>query len=84
MPLGIASPLSLRRMWIRRLAAHRIPKNVASHASALRRGRTWVVSVSGGVELDVPRVVNAAELQVELREARIHASPKSIESWWWD
>jgi hypothetical protein len=66
------------------LAAHRIPKNVASHASALRRGRTWVVSVSGGVELDVPRVVNAADLQVELREARVQASPKRIETWWWD
>ena len=66
------------------LAAHRIPKNVASHASALRRGGTWMVSVSGGVELDVPRVVNAAKLQVEVREARMHASPKRVESWWWD
>jgi hypothetical protein len=66
------------------LAAHRVPKNVPSHASALPRGRTWVVSVSGGVELDVPRVVNAADLQVELREARVQASPKRIETWWWD
>jgi hypothetical protein len=66
------------------LAAHRIPKNVASHASALRRGRTWVVSVSGGVELDVPRVVNAAEVQPEVAEARMQASPKSTQSWWWD
>ena len=66
------------------LAAHRIPKNVASHASAHRIGETWVVSVSGGVELDVPRVVNAAELQVGVREARMHASPQRIESWWWD
>lgn len=66
------------------LAAHRIPKNVPSHASAFRTGRTWVVSVSGGVELDVPRLIDAAELQVEVREARMHASPKRIESWWWD
>ncbi len=66
------------------LATHRIPKNVASHASALRSGRTWVVSVSGGVELDVPRVVNAAELQADLREARMHASPNHTNSWWWD
>jgi hypothetical protein len=66
------------------LAAHRIPKNVASHASALKRGRMWGVSVSGGVELDVPRVVNAAEMRVEVREAWMHASPKGIESWWWD
>ena len=65
-------------------AAHRIPKNVASHASALKRGRTWVVSVSGGVELDVPRVINAAEVQAGVRDAWTHASPKRIELWWWD
>ena len=66
------------------LAAHRVPKNVASQASALRRRDTWVVSVSGGVELDVPRVVNAAAVQAELREARMHASPNHSNSWWWD
>src|SRR5262249_45535434 len=58
------------------LAAHRIPKNVASHASAFRKGRTWMVSVSGGVELDVQHPIDAAELQVEVQEARLHASPK--------
>ncbi len=67
-----------------KVAAHRIPKSVPSRASALKSGRSWVVSVSGGVELDVPRVVNAAELQVEVQEARMHASPKLTESWWWD
>jgi hypothetical protein len=66
------------------LAAHRLPKNVASHASAVKRGRSWVVSVSGGVELDVPRVVNAAELQADVQEARLHSSPNHINSWWWD
>ena len=29
----------------------------------------WVVSVSGGVELDVPRVVNAAEVQADVRRS---------------
>jgi hypothetical protein len=66
------------------LAAHRVPKKVASHASALRRGRTWVVSVSGGVELDVPRVVNAAEFNADVREARVNASPNHTDLWWWD
>jgi uncharacterized protein DUF1598 len=65
-------------------AEHRVPKNVASHASALRRGDDWVVSVSGGIELDVPRVVNAAEVQAEVREARMQALPNEIKSWWWD
>jgi hypothetical protein len=66
------------------LAVHRVPKSVASHASAIRRGRTWVVSVSGGVELDVPRVVNVADVQADVREARMRASPKHANSWWWD
>jgi hypothetical protein len=66
------------------LAAHRVPKKVPSHASALRIGRAWVVSVSGGVELDVPRVVNAAELQADVAEARMNAAPNHADSWWWD
>jgi hypothetical protein len=66
------------------LAAHYVPKTVASHASALRRNRAWLVSVSGGVELDVPRVVNAAEVRADLREARQRAAPNDAEPWWWD
>jgi hypothetical protein len=67
-----------------KLAEHRVPKTVASHASAVRRSHAWIVSVSGGVELDVPRVVNAADVQADVREARTHASPNPANSWWWD
>jgi hypothetical protein len=65
-------------------AEYRVPKNVASHASALRIGDNWVVSVSGGVELDVPRLVNGADLQADVGEARMNASPDHTNSWWWD
>jgi len=66
------------------LAAHQAPKTVASHASAIKRSRGWVVSISGGVELDVPPAVNDAGAQAEVREARMHASPNHANSWWWD
>jgi hypothetical protein len=66
------------------LAAHRVPKNVASLASAVEKGDNWVVSVSGGVELDVPRVVNTAAVQADVHEARTQASPNPTSSWWWD
>lgn len=66
------------------LAAHRVSKSVASQASAVESGRAWVVSVSGGVELDVTHVVNAAEVQPDVREARTSASPNPTTSWWWD
>jgi hypothetical protein len=67
-----------------KLAAHQVPKSVASHATAHRRGRSWVVSVSGGVELDVPRVVNRADVQAEVGEVRSQTLPNHINSWWWD
>ena len=60
------------------------PKTVASQASALRRSRAWVVSVSGGVELDVTHAVNAADVQADVREARTDALPDHTNSWWWD
>jgi hypothetical protein len=81
--VGLELPMLLDDSRLQ-LAAHRVPKTVASHASALNIGRTWVVSVSSGVDLDVPRVVNGAEVKAEVREARMDASPNPTNSWWWD
>jgi hypothetical protein len=67
-----------------KLATYPVPKSVASHASAHRKGRSWVVSVSGGVELDVPRVVNKAHVQAQVGEVRSQTSPNHVSSWWWD
>jgi hypothetical protein len=66
------------------LAPHNVPKTVDSRATALRRSRGWIVTVSGGVELDVAAPVNNAAEQPEVRAARTHAAPPSASSWWWD
>jgi hypothetical protein len=81
--VGLELPMLLDDAHLQ-LAAHHVPKSVASQATALRRRRAWVVSVSGGVELDVGRVVNAPGVQPGLREARRSASPTNAASWWWD
>jgi hypothetical protein len=81
--VGLELPMLLDNSRLQ-LAAHHVPKTVASHASAFRGKRAWVVSVSGGVELDGARVVNTAGVQAEVREARMHASPNSTKLWWWD
>jgi hypothetical protein len=81
--VGLELPMLLDDKQVQ-LAAHRVPKHVASRASAIHLGRAWVVSVSGGVELDVPRVVNAADVQAEVHQARKRASPNQSTSWWWD
>ena len=66
------------------LAPHAVPKTVASHASALRKHGAWVVSVSGGVELDVGRAVNDAGVAPDVGAARTQATPRAGDSWWWD
>jgi hypothetical protein len=66
------------------LAPHNVPKTVDSRATALRRSRGWIVTVSGGVELDVAAPVNNAAEQPEVRAARTRAAPPSASSWWWD
>ena len=81
--VGLELPMLLDDTRLQ-LATHHVPETVASQASAMRGRREWVVTVSGGVELDVARVVNAAGVQAELREARMHASLNSANSWWWD
>jgi hypothetical protein len=81
--VGLEAPMLLDDTHLQ-LAAHRVPKNVASQASAVKNGNAWLVSVSGGVELDVPRVVNAADVQPEVQQVRVDAWPHHTESWWWD
>lgn len=81
--VNLELPLLLDDAYLQ-LAPRQVPKTVASEASAVKVGRTWVVSVAGGVDLDVPRVVNAAEVQVDVGEVRKHASPQYTDSWWWD
>jgi Protein of unknown function (DUF1598) len=81
--VGLELPMLLDDARLQ-LAAHHVPKTVASQASALRRSRGWLVTVSGGVELDVAPAVNDAAVQPEVREARTHASPNNDNSWWWD
>jgi hypothetical protein len=81
--VGLELPMLLDDTRLQ-LAPHHVPKTVASHASALRRTRGWIVTVSGGVELDVASPVNNADVQPEVHEARMHATPNQNGSWWWD
>ncbi|WP_428308798.1 DUF1598 domain-containing protein [Lacipirellula sp.] len=66
------------------LASHRVPKTVASQANAVKKRRAWVISVSGGVDMDVAGVVNAPNVQAEVQTARMYSPPSQSKSWWWD
>jgi hypothetical protein len=80
---GLPAPM-LRDDARLQLAPHHVPRAVASHATALRRSQGWVVTVSGGVELDVAAAVNDADVQPDVGAVRATAAPGAAPSWWWD
>jgi hypothetical protein len=66
------------------VAQYQAPKSVASRASLIRRGRQWVVSVSGGVAVDSWSVLEHVELRPELARVREASLPVEGDRWWWD
>lgn len=61
------------------------PRQVASQASAVKKGRNWVISASGGVQIDAWRIVARQEKNAAaLRSARPAAPPADDPRWWWD
>ncbi len=65
-----------------------VPKTVDTQASVIKKGRNWVISASGGVEIsswhvaDNHRVAEGAETET-LAKARTNVMP-AADTWWWD
>jgi hypothetical protein len=67
------------------VAQYRVPKAVASQASLIRKGRSWMVAVSGGVEVDSWSVLDQVQLHAELAKEHQQATrPEDTTRWWWD
>jgi len=59
-------------------------KHVDSKASLLKRGRTWMVSVSGGVQIDSWFIADNVEQSAAPAEAREVAAKRMQDHWWWN
>ena len=59
-----------------------VPRSVASQGRALRSRRGWVVSLSGGIDLDPNPVISQVEIDPTLAAA--DADSMSDPHWWWD
>ena len=66
------------------VAEYHVPKTLASRASLLKKEREWIISVSGGVEIDSWSVLKHDEVQPELSDVRTTAAAAKPERWWWD
>ncbi len=64
------------------------PKTIASEASVIKKGRNWVISAAGGVELSSWQVADNNKLAEgaageALAKSRSDVMP-AADTWWWD
>ncbi len=59
------------------------PKQVSSKANALKKGRNWIISASGGVEINSWEVASRTEASPKLSSVR-QAKPAAAKSWYWE
>jgi hypothetical protein len=61
-----------------------VPKTVASRASLVRKGNGWILSLSGGVQVDSWSVVERAENNEDVTRTAREAMATRRGQWWWD
>jgi hypothetical protein len=64
------------------LAEFPAPRSVPSQSSFVKAGRTWVLTVSGGVQIFPWQVADKTEVSSKLAAARVERSTKE-QGWYW-
>jgi hypothetical protein len=59
------------------------PRTVASQASLVKKGRNWIISVSGGVQIFPWQVADRTEVSEELATARPAREAGESAGWYW-
>jgi len=65
-------------------AQFRVPKSVATQCSVVKRGRNWIITASGGVEIDGWQFVERRRQTDEVTKLRHAAAPPDVVVWCWN
>ncbi|MGE0609652.1 MAG: DUF1598 domain-containing protein [Pirellulales bacterium] len=65
-------------------AEYAVPKQVPSISKALKKGRHWIISASGGVEIASWQVAEKQEEDASLADVRQKVATTESANWWWD
>ena len=61
------------------------PKTISTQASVVKRGRRYVITASGGVDIDSWAVATTSEPDVKVEDVRSTAgAPADASHWWWN
>lgn len=61
-----------------------VPRQVATQTSFVKTGRTYIITASGGVDVNAFEVTEGAKLEPKLTEKLTVAIAPPGNSWWWD
>lgn len=61
-----------------------LPRTTPSRASYVERESEYVISISGGVDLDSWSVLKETTVRQPLAALRTHSAPPNSNAWWWD
>jgi hypothetical protein len=80
---GYSMPTLLESPELRPVAFD-APKQVPSKASLLKKGRNWVISVSGGVAIQSWSLADQAKMSDTIAPVRTQAAPAENTNWCWN
>ena len=61
------------------------PRNISTQASFIKRGRNYIISASGGVEIRPASVLEKVEESATLTASRKqNATSETNWQWWWN
>lgn len=65
-------------------ATYHAPKRVETQVNIIKKGRNWLISASGGVQLDAWSVTNDPQQSEELGQVHDQHAQAKGQRWWWD
>lgn len=60
------------------------PKLIDTQASFIKKGNNWIISASGGVQIQPWDFVTKVEKNTSIASARGSKEPEGLKKWWWD
>jgi hypothetical protein len=66
------------------VAEYNIPKQVESKATAVKKGRNWIITASGGVMIQPWEMIQSTTASEQVASVRSRATASRQNSWWWN
>lgn len=67
-----------------KIQAFNVPKEVSSQCSVTKSGRDFIITASGGVEINSWSVIENVESDAAVGQVREKAANKDAKAWWWN